>query len=498
MKKSSWLLLFLAFSIFSCSVIEDVENLSPPAWEPDFSFPLVDTDVTVNELLDEWDTQRNIKVDENGLLFISQQADIFSVDGEGIYEIPDLLIPVIDTALVGPNPFQDIELFTLKEGSMEYAIDLSLVGEHVITLLIENITSSDGVFTREIRGSGPGRLEGVWDLGRSNFDFREDSIRISYTADHVPTGQRIMVFPFSLNLTDMDFSYAQGYFGQHQFEVSADTIELDSLGDEIDIEYMLSQAELSLTTTNSFGIPVRLAIDNFNLVTEEGETLGIESEVISNGIDFNYPTLEEIGQEKTTSIILNEQNSNIHTALSLQPKVIRYGLSAMAHPENDPEERGFITDTSHIDVSMDVYVPLYGSIRQFSRTDTFSLSLEDLDMGRYARFKIIGDNEIPLDIFLQGYFLDEQDQIIDSLVNTPFAVLESPDVDANGEVIESKRTESFIEIQEAKFNRLTQTSSMVLRYTLATGENGTAAAKFLSDSKLDVKIGLQIGVQNPD
>ena len=498
MKKCSWLLLLLTFSIFSCSVSEDVENLNTPEWEPDFSFALIDTDVSVSELLDEWDTEQTIRVDENGLLFIAHSADIFSADGEGIYEIPDVSIPVIDSQLVGPNPFDGMELFTLKEGSMSYAVDLALAGDHSITLRIENLSSEGEVFSREIVGSGPGRLEGEWDLRGSDLDFRDDSIRISYTARHLPTDQQILVFPFLLTMENLDFSYAQGNFGQHEFEVQAESIEMDSLGNEVEIEYLLSQAELTLRTNNSFGIPVRLNIDELSLITQEGEEIDIESEVISNGIDFGFPAIGEAGVLKTTEVVLNEQNSNIHTALSLQPKTIRYGLNAQAHPDNDPDEIGFITDSSRIDVEMDIYIPLFGSIQEFSRRDTFSISLEDLEMGRYARFKVVGENEIPLDIILQAYFLDEQGQIIDSLSQIPFTVLESPEVDANGEVVGSKKTETTIEIEEARFSRLVDTESMVMKYSLATAENGTAAAKFLSESKLDVKIGLQVGVQNPD
>ncbi|MEM8898899.1 MAG: hypothetical protein AAGC85_12370 [Bacteroidota bacterium] len=498
MKKGNWLLLLLAFSIFSCSVSEDIENLNTPEWEPDFSFALIDTDVVVSELIDHWDTERTIKVDESGLLFISHQADIFSADGEGIYEIPDITIPVIDSLLVGPNPFNEMELFTLKEGGMSYAIDLALAGEHIITLQIDNLSRDGEVFSREIVGIGPGRLEGSWDLMGTNFDFRDDSIRISYTAIHVPTDQQIAVFPFLLTMENLDFSYAQGYFGQHEFEIQAETIEMDSLGNEIEIEYLLSQAELTLRTSNSFGIPVRLNVDELSLVTQDGEEINIESEVISNGIDFSFPAIGEAGQLKTTEVILNEQNSNIHTALSLQPKTIRYGLNAQAHPNNDPAEVGFITDSSRIDVEMEVYIPLYGSIQQFSRLDTFSVSFEDLEMGRYARFKVVGENEIPLDIILQAYFLDAQGEVIDSLSQIPFTVLEAPDVDANGEVIESKKTETSVEIEEARFSRLVDTESMVMKYSLFTSNNGTTAAKFLSESKLDVKIGLQVGVQNPD
>lgn len=498
MKKSSWLLLLLAFSIFSCSVSEDIENLNTPEWEPDFSFALIDTDVSVSELLNEWDTQGTIQVDDQGLLFLSYETEFFSTTGADLYEVPDVVIPVIDSSLKGPNPFGEVELFTLKEGSLSYEVDLVLAGAHRITLILENLSENGVTFSREISGSGPGKLEGSWDLNGMDFDFRNDSVSIRYIAEHLPTDQRIRVFPFFLEMKDMDFSYAQGYFGQYDFQLDSDTIALDGLGEDVDIEYLLAEAELNLTTANSFGIPIQLNVDEFSMITQDGSTIIIESDVLTNGIRFNYPTINEVGELKATEILIDEENSNIHTVLSSRPAQIQYGFNAQAHPDNDPEERGFITDTSQFEVDLSVYVPLYGSISQYTRQDTFSLSLEDLEMGRYARFKIVGENEIPLDIILQAYFLDAQGQVIDSLSQIPFTVLESPDVDTNGEVIASKKTETSVEIEEARFSRLIDTESMVMKYSLSTADNGTAVAKFLSESKLDVKIGLQVGVQNPD
>jgi hypothetical protein len=203
-----------------------------------------------------------------------------------------------------------------------------------------------------------------------------------------------------------------------------------------------------------------------------------------------YPALHEVGQTKTGSFWLNRQNSALIEALSQQPEAIAWDFGLEIHPPEDPNKRGFITNTGGITFELAVEVPLYGQAGSFYLADTFAAELPDLSQVAQATFHLILENEIPLEAQVQAYFLDEDEQVLDSLFEAAAYLLPPPPVGPTGQVLGATTQHIEIAFDEARLRALGQTKQIAFRSRLSTAWEGQQAVRFQPDYELDIKLGI--------
>jgi len=173
-------------------------------------------------------------------------------------------------------------------------------------------------------------------------------------------------------------------------------------------------------------------VNVFDVYTADGEILPIFGEGIEDGIDFNYPTLDEVGQTKTTTYAFSKENSNIDTLLGSKPIAIDYDFDATTNPDNISTIRGFVTDESEYVVNVDVELPIFGRADRFLAVDSFDVNFSSYDNVESAEFKVVSENGIPLEIAMQMYFVDANDNVLDSLLMDDLTLIEAAPVDGDG------------------------------------------------------------------
>ena len=85
----------------------------------------------------------------------------------------------------------------------------------------------------------------------------------------------------------------------------------------------------------------------------------------------------------------------------------------MTNPDSNVNIRGFITDSSYYKVRVDVDLPLYGRSVNFLARDTFGIDFSNFQKMYKAEFKLVTVNSLPLDVSIQGYFIDKDGAVLD-------------------------------------------------------------------------------------
>lgn len=323
-----------------------------------------------------------------------------------------------------------------------------------------------------------------------------DSVYIQYQAV-TPSGNQVRLSGFFISLQGLAFQYAEGYFGNLLYEGSRDTINIDFFENWTRGDVYFENPRIKLSVENSFGIPTRARVNTLDVVTVRNEVLPLQSTYVINGIDFPYPSFAELGQVKRDSFYFTRDNSNIDKILSASPKAIEYDVDAVTNPTNNRNIRGYITDQSYYKVNMEVELPLYGRAAGFTIRDTLDLNFDEYDNVTDAEFKLVVDNGIPLDVVVQGYFLNASNQVIDSLLTAPQTVIASAPVDANGVANGTQQKITLIPIAEERFIKIRdQAQRLWINASFSTLNNGITSVRVLNSQQVRIRLGAKLGVKN--
>ena len=187
----------------------------------------------------------------------------------------------------------------------------------------------------------------------------DNSITFQYSAidqNGVPVDMdvKLMVIDY------LNFSYIEGYFGDRVFDIEGDVIVVGLFNKWLSGGIEFEDPKVSLFVENSFGFPVRTDFKKLEAKTITGDIYLLESEHVEDGVDFLYPSLDEVGQFKTTTFDFNKDNSNIQQIFSDKVSSVTYDIDALANPDLNPEINGFLTKESYFLIKMSVDLPFEG------------------------------------------------------------------------------------------------------------------------------------------
>jgi len=267
----------------------------------------------------------------------------------------------------------------------------------------------------------------------------------------------------------------------------------------------IKDPKVTMRISNSWGFPTRGQIKYLSFIGQNGE----EIPLVSSGVfeqdsfsykDFNYPAwiLGEVGQTKFTDITLDGTNSNIADIFNSQPTRLIYEVDGISNALLDPDLIGFITDKSKIALQLRVELVLEGSVRNFGAEQTLKLdfnSFGSLDSANIesVEFKLVTENGTPISSDMQIYFRDENEQILDSLFADGFrTVIRSAPINSDGITTGITRTEEFIPMTAAQFEKIRLSKDAFLKTAFTTANNGETFVKLLATDKITIKMGIKV------
>ncbi|HMO39769.1 MAG TPA: hypothetical protein PKC76_00040 [Saprospiraceae bacterium] len=494
-----------------CNQFDELEDIRRVDFDAEYAVPLVDTRTTMRDILRDFETIGSLTIDPDGLFRFRYQQEVVTQNSQDIFnQINAALPPIIPVS----SPFMalpfaspdglEIDRLDLKKGSMIYFFENRHSEMVTVTMTFPQVTKGGVplVFRQTVSGySGSGNAPAGTNLlfpaslAGYTIATENDSIYVQYEAIRA-SGQKDTLSSVFLRLQDLEFSYAEGYFGNFLYEGTRDTLSIDFFDNWIRGDIYFEEPRITLLVENSFGIPTRSVVNALNVITVKKDVLPLKSIFVDNGIDFPYPGFNEVGQVKTGAFSFTKQNSNIDVILGAGPIAIDYDVDAITNPDNDPGIRGFIAEDSYYRVNMEVELPMYGQASGFVAVENFAVDFKNYTDVSDVEFKVVVDNAIPLAIDIQAYFLDSNNQIIDSLLAAPQRFAEAAPVDAQGLVTGETRTVSYAFYSGPRFERIKDESvRLLLNTAISSLNNGTKSVKLFSQQDVKVKIGAKLGVR---
>lgn len=470
---------------------------------PEYAIPLVNTSMSIQDVLDQTNTGNIVNVDGDNFITLEYRKDVLGIDTVNLITVPGFSVPQLTTTQVVPTPFPsdlDIDIITVKNGKMFINFESNSPNDVTVTLDFPSIRKNGNnlQYTMNVanpNGTVPLVYQDSFDLATYQFVFTNDNFRSNYTATDDLTGLPVVLSNFFLDFPNIDYSYIEGYFGQQSFTLPTQELTLSLLEQWKSGQVTFTDPRIRLRFENSYGFPMRVNFDTLQAITRDAGAFEVQANGFNNGINLNYPALNNVGGVVNTNVNINKDNSNIVTVLEQVPYGLRYQFSGESNPAGDQSIKGFATDQSNIVIRVIADLPMEGAVQDFTLIDTFALDLTgDAIPEGEAEFKIITNNGFPLDIDLQCYFLDEFGNAIDSLfIGSDVSLIQAAPVDGDGRVTESFETITFVDVTSDRVNGIrNQVRNIALLGRFNSTNNGGTPIKLYADYDLDVKIGVKI------
>lgn len=510
--KNQLLLLALLLLTFGCVDLDSLEDAKLPAYQAEFAVPLVNSRLTIEDLLAVDQSIGEVEIGGDGTIQLIYRGGILNRQSSEVLEdfqasFPPF-IPITSKSQRIPLSLinnLDLDQLIFKAGAFSYYLEnandqaiqvnfefTSLINEEGTPLRFSvSLDANDGGGMRPFSTN----QEAPLDLSKYRLVPDNNEIVLQYTAQ-APDGTPLNATNFAIGLSELDFSYVEGYLGQVPFPGGRDTVTIDFFETYTNGEIYFADPSVRFFIDNSFGVPTRAVVNDFFVETLSGSQLLVESPLIESGVEFPFPTLQQIGQTAKGEVLVDGNSSNIDSLLSAQPIRVIYDVDALINPEANPNISGFLTDSSFFNVQMEVLIPLLGRADGFRATDTIDFDIGDIEGVNTAEFKIITENELGVDVSVQAYFLDDQKNIIDSLFTDLIPLIKGASVDGNGVPTTTTSVTTFVGFEAARIEKIRQAPFLVIEAQFSTETNGQQSVRIQNTQGISIRIGAILGISN--
>ncbi len=249
--------------------------------------------------------------------------------------------------------------------------------------------------------------------------------------------------------------YIQGYFGQQDLSFGPDSSLIGLLGNFTANNLLLTQSAINFRIVNEFGIEMSSSINSVRSI----KTNPANVVTLNTGGSLQSINVNRAGKTNNPSnpvfpwvkqININSANSNLNPFLENLPNYLGYSVQAKVNPLGNISGANDFAYYGHgLRVIADVDIPLALSANYFklvSNSKVDLTQLKELDNINHCELLVQARNNYPFKTQIQGYMLNDQNQIIDSLFIPGENNIESAVTDLNNVVlnyVDSKLTASF-------------------------------------------------------
>lgn len=533
---SKILFLVLGFLFFSSCVkdikelAQKVEKTNGAVWDPEIALPLVNTSLTLGDIVEKTDNAY-IKTDNENVVIIAYRGELFSqmasdfikIDNQsylkdfvlspsqqsyfntngsislqytdymeyssGDIEIDSMILKVCNNQLRIQSDFQhDIEFtYTLPEVTKN--------GVPLVVKLSSNYNNTPIDVAQSINLAG-------YHLNMSSGPKTYNQIKINVDMKLTKVGSNPITgtekVAASMYMFYNDYKVLYGYVGQDNFMVAMDTLNIDALDKLKGGSFTLDDPRFKLIMSNSLGVPVRADVLALKSYSPTAGTINLTG--VPNPLPIPVPSYFQVGTTRVDSIVLNKNTSNIATIINSRPSKFIYGVDVTANPQGRAV-RNFVVDTSKLKLEIDVEIPLNGSITNITMEEEqkidFGLS-EETEYLEKVLLRIVLSNGFPLGVDMQVYLLDSNKIIIDSvLVNSNGFLPAAPVNFTTGRVIAPAKNNIDVLFTRERIRHLNATKSIRINGVFNTTRNNgkPSPVKFYADYGIGVKLGVQAKIK---
>jgi len=509
-------------TMVGCYDFSNFDNIKVEPFSPRVVFPLVNSSVTFDEVLEQADSSSLIytKPGDNKY-YVSFRDTIALYDALSNYSIPDFTFSdaySVDASEVPPLPVPTGQTLTLPSKSLSQTYAPIADGE------IKSVKLSAGTLSIRIVNNFQNSISGTLVINSlldetgnpltfnipETFPSQEynDNAQLANGTVYLQVGSSYNTFQITADLTvhslgkpistndnaaievsinGLDFEYIQGKINSN---LPLDDINLDlgTFENSYDADFYISEPKLTMIFENSFGIPIAFNIINFDGTnTNTNEQVSMVNEGTppansllltgSNAIDFVTNILS--ADPVHDSLYLDQDNSNLEDFLNIAPNRILIKPTVTLGDATDNHDF-FIRKSSELNLINEIEIPLAGRINNLVVSDTIDVEIPDIendlniasDNNLHIKLKFKFENGIPLDIYFQGVFLDDNNTELANLydnTNEQLIIKSSTINPATGRTQSPSIQYSSIEFDNVKYEKIKNATKMIMRYRIESG-----------------------------
>lgn len=531
--------LFLsALFLYSCTDdYFEFDKIKTDDWRPELAVPLINSSLSLSDILLREDSNGIITTNPDGVLEIVYDGRVFSTSGATAVTLPNQnyresvafpnplpttggTLPLnTDLTLSFDNGGSGLEAdnVLLKDGNLIVTLENEYQHRIIATLVFPSITDASGDSLVLNYNIPPATAGGV-SVRSQTINLAGNDLNMTKDADGNPAINKIPVrvrFQFQLTngvgssgseevrlvgaLNNLDFKEFTGYVGNSPLELDIDSIPINIFENFKNGSFFLSNPFVNISILNSYGVPMNLSFQSLRALNSDKNPNFLDIQLPQNPIDLNSPS--KYGKE-TTSIMLDNMNSNVASVVSYLLKQIEYDAVAQFNPTGPPpaNQRNFISDTSNIALDVELRLPFEGYASGFFLVDTIDFNFEVSDELDNGLIRVIAENSFPVAADFQIVFVDSAYNPIDSLYspadtlnpNGLKPIIPPSIVDANGETIQSSRSRTDVSIEGERLNRLVDGKYVLIKAELNTVDAANQQnIRFKPEYNLDISLGLK-------
>jgi hypothetical protein len=537
-------ILFVAALMHGC-YLDDFDNIKDIQVEPispTYGFPLINSTVSINDLVKGLGESAYVKLENEKIYITFTQSMDLDVDLSS-FKIPDKqfsgTLPIVGGAafeLYEPDYVtiendSEIKLVELKAGNLQIDFERDFIDDDMVfRIIIPSLVTDDfpdGVVISPSWNIDPYHSTATISLAGAVLNLYVDDTAngggvkyntFSYALEVNSTGNSSGQFVSNFSISGVEFQKVMGLIN-FEMDMPAQEMSLDAFSSIVDGNIYLSNPIIGFDIGTSFGVPTALEVTGIEFKNSKDESLTLQNEGIPDENTFligagtknylPYATLEE--PYEVGSYVLSGENSNVDQVLPFTPNSMsmngKFYLGQAKEMPADPHSF-FVNDTSSFDLNLNIEVPLEGSIEglKFSY-DLYDMSwpnLDDLpeikDFDYTIELLMKTTNGIPLTFGLQTIFFDGG-VVVDSLFNNVLVenIIESPEVDTQGNVGQPKEKKTTIAISKDKYEKISKAGKLQLVLQLDTGTPENREVIFKTSQELEVQLSLKVDIMiDPD
>ncbi|GLR18500.1 hypothetical protein [Portibacter lacus] len=480
-------LLFLSLVISSCTV----PTLDEVDLDGEYAVPLINSKVSIGDLFEEGSDLKIIAL-QDGTLSLQYHEELISESiNQLLPSIPSIgEVEIIDTVSYFPiatNGQFILSKALLSGDEMRFRYTHDKDEDVSVHLKIPELTKDGKIFEFDYDLLSTGTVPFTaftesFDLAGYEFNSEENQLTFIYDARN-PQNERIKLSFAAMSFNLLKFEYGEGNLQRTTYKLNGDSIALTLFDAWQSGMVEFENPFISFELEHSYGFPISLRINEVTLSTIDNTRKALVSDQVDKEIALNYPGFSQVGESFVTSIPFDNSNSNIRTLFNEQIGLIEYDVDAIINPDDDAELKGYVTDESFFTLNVDLFVPFVQKITELRIQDT--IDIENLFPEEFSalEFKIITQNEYPVNISLDFIFLDENDQEMERLLgNNPL-------------IIEPTQAKTrFINLEASKILHLKNAKKIVVEPIFDSSAISEDFVRFSTDQFLDLKVGLKFKI----
>lgn len=502
-------------------------------WNSNLAVPIVYSEITLRDLLMDYDTTEVFEEDESNFLYIMYEGEVASIKAEDLIKFPTqnynfsvpsqllvaagspgwfCIVDTIDDFEV--SNFERLDSIILKYAKLNVAVTSTYKHYGQIFVTFPSITlngtplkitipisKNDGTFNTVSLQELAGRY--IFDLTNGGTDVNKLPIKIELqlqnSGNPISNGEFVSV---NMEFSNINYQAAYGFLGQKSISIETDTVQLEMYNNVFEGESYFEDPKINVYIDNSYGIPISLNLTNLGAYSKiYGGDYNIVMPSEYDPLIINAPTISNVGDFAETDMFIHKDNSNIQYVMSYLPKYIFYGVDAQLNP--DPNvNNNFVLDTSKFNVNLEVELPLWGHAKYFAVQDTgkFDMSqyYDNTEYIDWILFRLNVDNGFPVDMGLQAYFCDSLYQKLDSLFLDETALIQSGVLNTEGRVVSKTFKTTDVIFSHERIAHLEDCKYMLFKGTVSTTDvDNQVLVRFYSDYTMDLKFSMQAQIGLP-